>query len=161
ATHPDRFGGFAALPMQDPDAACVELQRAITQLHFKGAMANGFSQVGEPGRIIYYDDPIYRGFWATLADLGVPFYLHPPDPLPERTTIYDGHPWLRGAAWAFGVETATHALRLMAGGIFDAHPRLTVILGHLGEGLPYNIWRVDHRFAKRPRVMPPVKRKFS
>ncbi|HUK34736.1 MAG TPA: amidohydrolase family protein [Vicinamibacterales bacterium] len=161
AKHPDRFGGFAALPMQDPEAACVELRRAVTHLGFKGAMANGFSQVGDASRIIYYDDPIYAPFWSTVAALDVPFYLHPRDPLPERTTFYDGHPWLRGAAWAFGVETATHALRLMASGIFDAHPRLTVILGHLGEGLPYNIWRVDHRFGKRPRVMPPVKRKFS
>jgi predicted TIM-barrel fold metal-dependent hydrolase len=89
----------------------------------------------------------------------VPFYLHPRDPLPNRTTSYDGHPWLRGASWAFGVETATHALRLMASGIFDAHPTLTVILGHLGEMLPYSIWRFDHRVTRRPREIP-AKRTF-
>jgi 2,3-dihydroxybenzoate decarboxylase len=158
--HPNRYAGFAALPMQDPDAASAELARAVNDLGFKGAMVNGFSQVGDSDTIIYYDDPIYRPFWATVAQLGVPFYLHPRDPLPNRMPIYDGHPWLRGASWAFGVETATHALRLMASGIFDAHPKLTVILGHLGEMLPYNIWRFDHRVTKRPREIP-AKRRFG
>jgi predicted TIM-barrel fold metal-dependent hydrolase len=160
ARHPDRYAGFAALPMQDPDAASAELTRAVKELGFRGAMVNGFSQVGDADTIIYYDDPIYRPFWATVAQLGVPFYLHPRDPLPNRTTFYDGHPWLRGASWAFGVETATHALRLMASGIFDAYPTLTVILGHLGEMLPYNIWRFDHRVTKRPRGIP-AKRHFG
>jgi gamma-resorcylate decarboxylase len=154
ARHPDRYAGFAAVAMQDPDAACAELTRAVKRLGFKGVMVNGFSQIGDPATIVYYDDPRYRPFWATVAELGVPFYLHPRDPLPERTTFYDGHPWLRGASWAFGVETATHALRLMASGIFDAHPSLTAILGHLGEMLPYNIWRFDHRVTKRPREIP-------
>jgi 2,3-dihydroxybenzoate decarboxylase len=158
--HPNRYAGFAALPMQDPDAASAELARAVNDLGFKGAMVNGFSQVGDSDTIIYYDDPIYRPFWATVAQLAVPFYLHPRDPLPNRMPIYDGHPWLRGASWAFGVETATHALRLMASGIFDAHPKLTVILGHLGEMLPYNIWRFDHRVTKRPREIP-AKRRFG
>lgn len=157
ARHPTRYAGFAAVAMQDPDAACRELTRAITELRFKGVMLNGFSQIGDEKTIIYYDDPRYRPFWATLADLGVPFYLHPRDPLPERTTFYDGHPWLRGASWAFGVETATHALRLMASGMFDRHPKLVGILGHLGEMLPYCIWRFDHRVGKRPRDIPAAK----
>ena len=157
ARHPDRCAAFAAVAMQDPDAACKELTRAIKELKFKGVMLNGFSQIGDETTIIYYDDPRYRPFWATLADLGVPFYLHPRDPLPERTTFYDGHPWLRGASWAFGVETATHALRLMASGMFDHHPTLTGILGHLGEMLPYCIWRFDHRVTKRPRDIPAKK----
>jgi predicted TIM-barrel fold metal-dependent hydrolase len=154
ARHPDRYAGFAAVAMQDPDAACREVTRAVRELQFKGVMLNGFSQIGDAETIIYYDDPRYRPFWATVAELGVPFYLHPRDPLPERTTFYDGHPWLRGASWAFGVETATHALRLMASGIFDTHPALTAILGHLGEMLPYCIWRFDHRVTKRPRGIP-------
>ncbi len=154
ARHPDRYAGFAAVPMQDPDAAIAELTRAVTELGFKGVMVNGFSQVGDADTIVYYDDPRYRAFWATVEQLGVPFYLHPRDPLPERVTFYEGHPWLRGASWAFGVETATHALRLMASGIFDTHPKLTAILGHLGEMLPYCIWRFDHRVRKRPRGIP-------
>ena len=160
ARHPDRFAGFAALPMQDPEAASAELTRAVKELGFKGAVVNGFSQIGDPDTVVYYDDPMYRSFWATAEGLGVPFYLHPRDPLPGRMPIYDGHPWLRGASWAFGVETGTHALRLMASGVFDAHPKLTLILGHLGEGLPYHIWRFDHRVTKRPREIP-AKRSFA
>ncbi len=160
ARHPDRFAAFAAVPMQDPEAACAELTRAVRELGFKGAMVNGYSQVGDPDTVVYYDDPRYRPFWATIADLGVPFYLHPRDPLPGRVPMYDGHPWLRGASWAFGVETATHALRLMASGVFDTHPGLTVILGHLGEMLPYCIWRFDHRVTKRPRDIP-ARRTFT
>jgi 2,3-dihydroxybenzoate decarboxylase len=160
ARHPDRYAGFAAVPMQDPDAAIVEVARAVKDLGFKGVMLNGFSQVGDIDTIIYYDDPRYRSFWTAVEGLGVPFYLHPRDPLPDRVTFYDGHPWLRGASWAFGVETATHALRLMASGIFDMHPGLTGILGHLGEMLPYCIWRFDHRVTKRPRGIP-ARRRFT
>jgi 2,3-dihydroxybenzoate decarboxylase len=160
ARHPDRYAGFAAVAMQDPDAAIAELTRAVKDLGFKGVMLNGFSQVGDADTIVYYDDPRYRSFWAALETLGVPFYLHPRDPLPNRVTFCDGHPWLRGASWAFGVETATHALRLMASGIFDTHPKLTGILGHLGEMLPYCIWRFDHRVTRRPRGIP-ARRPFT
>ena len=160
ARHPDRYAAFAALPLQDPEAASEELSRAVKDLGFKGAMVNGYSQVGNPDTVIYYDDPIYKPFWATIAGLNVPFYLHPRDPLPSRVPNYDGHPWLWGASWAFGVETATHALRLMASGIFDTHPQLTAILGHLGEMLPYCIWRFDHRVTKRPRGIP-ARRTFT
>jgi predicted TIM-barrel fold metal-dependent hydrolase len=76
--------------------------------------------------------------------LDVPFYLHPRNPLPQDSRIYKDHGWLMGPIWAFGQETAVHALRLMGSGLFDKHPRLQIILGHLGEGLPYNMWRVDH-----------------
>jgi len=154
ARHPDRYAGFAAVPMQDPDAAIIEITRGVKDLGFKGVMLSGFSQVGDADTIVYYDDPRYRAFWGTVEELGVPFYLHPRDPLPNRVTFYDGHPWLRGASWAFGVETATHALRLMASGIFDTYPRLIAILGHLGEMLPYCVWRLDHRVTKRPRGIP-------
>lgn len=81
----------------------------------------------------------------------MPIYLHPRDPLPNRSSQYDGHPWLYGSAWAFSVETATHALRLMDSGLFDRHPSINIILGHLGELLPFNIWRTDHRLAVAPR----------
>lgn len=154
AVHPRRFAGFAALPMQDPDAAAAELTRCVRDLAFKGALVNGFSQVGTPERVVYYDAPAYLPFWATVEELGVPFYLHPRDPLLSREPIYEGHPWFMGPVWAFAVETALHALRLMGSGLFDRHPRLTIILGHLGEGLPYNIWRMDHRLAKSSRGIP-------
>ena len=151
---PDRLGGFAALPLQDPDAAAEELTRAVTELGLKGALVNGFSQVTTGENVVYYDHPAYAQFWRRVEELDVPFYLHPREPLPSREPIYDGHPWLLGPVWAFAAETAVHALRLMCSGLFDRHPRLTLILGHLGEGLPYNAWRIDHRLRKMPQGLP-------
>jgi 2,3-dihydroxybenzoate decarboxylase len=145
AKRPDRFQGFAALPMQDPEMATQELIRCIKDLGFKGALVNGFSQVDQPENLVYYDAPQYAEFWRVCEELDAPFYLHPRNPIPSWSQIYSGHPWLMGPTWAFGQETAVHALRLMASGLFDKHPKLKIILGHLGEGLPYSIWRVDHR----------------
>jgi gamma-resorcylate decarboxylase len=159
AKRPDRLAGFAALPMQDPDAAIDELVRGVTKLGFKGALVNGFSQVGDEETVVYYDDPRYLPFWKRVEELGVPFYLHPRDVLPSREPIYDGHPWLYGSAWAFGADTALHALRLMGSGLFDRHPRLKIILGHLGEGIPFSVWRCDHRIERLPRGIP-AKRKM-
>ena len=141
---PDRFQGLAALPMQDPDLAIRELDRCIRDLGFKGVLVNGFSQVGDAETVAYYDLPQYRPFWSVLEQLDVPFYLHPRNPLRADSRIYDGHPWLMGPAWAFGQETAVHALRLMGSGLFDAHPTLSIVLGHMGEGLPFGMWRIDN-----------------
>jgi 2,3-dihydroxybenzoate decarboxylase len=145
AKKPDRFQALAALPLQDPDMAIDELQRCVKQLGFKGALVNGFSQIGTAHSAVYYDLPQYRSFWAVVESLDVPFYLHPRNPLPEHSQIYEGHSWLLGPTWAFGQETAVHALRLMGSGLFDVHPRLKIILGHMGEGLPYSMWRIDNR----------------
>jgi gamma-resorcylate decarboxylase len=154
---PGRFAGLAALPMQDPEAAAAELTRCVKQLRFKGALVNGFSQVKTMDHAVYYDLPQYWPFWETLEQLDVPFYLHPRNPLHTQQQIYEGHPWLLGPTWAFAVETATHALRLMSSGLFDKYPRLQIILGHLGEGLPSSIWRADHRIRKFPRGIPAAK----
>ena len=145
AKRPDRFQAFAALPMQDPDLAIAELDRAVNVLGFKGALVNGFSQVGDGQTAVYYDLDRYWPFWAKVEQLDVPFYLHPRNPLATDAKIYAGHEWLLGPTWAFGQETAVHALRLMGSGLFDQYPRLRIILGHMGEGLPYSMWRIDHR----------------
>ena len=147
AKRPDRFQALAALAMQDPEGATRELARCVKELGFRGALVNGFSQIGERDSMVYLDDQRYAGFWAECERLDVPFYLHPRNPLPSASQIYEGHPWLLGPTWAFGQETAVHALRLMASGLFDRHPRLQIILGHLGEGLPFSIWRCDNRNA--------------
>ena len=152
--HPTRFGGFAALPMQDPDAAARELERCVQHLGFHGFLVNGFSQVGYGDGVVYYDAPQFSSFWETVAKLGKPFYMHPRDPLPSREPIYDGAPWLTGPTWAFAAETSVHALRLMASGLFDTHPGLQMILGHFGEGIPFNVWRIDHILRKGRRGMP-------
>jgi len=142
---PDRFQSFAALPMQDPQAAAAELTRCVKELGFVGALVNGFSQVGAPDNVVYYDLPQYRPFWRTVESLGVPFYLHPRNPLPSWTKFYEGHNWMLGPNWAFAAETAVHALRLIGSGLFDECPNLQVVLGHLGEGIPVQLWRIDGR----------------
>jgi 2,3-dihydroxybenzoate decarboxylase len=165
----DRFAGLAALPMQDPEAAANELERCVRDLGFKGALVNGFSQVGAPEKIVYYDLPSYRPFWAVVERLDVPFYLHPRNPLPNSTPAYEGHQWLLGPTWAFHAETAVHALRLIGSGLFDAHPRLAIVLGHLGEGLPFYLWRIDnrnmwmkapHKYAARKRIADYIRANF-
>jgi len=145
AKRPSRFQAFAALPMQDPELAIAEIERCVTTLGFRGALVNGFSQIGDGKDPVYYDLPQYRPFWASVERLGIPFYLHPRNPLSQDSRIYDGHPWLLGPTWAFGQETAVHALRLIGSGLFDEHPKLEIIVGHMGEGLPYSMWRIDHR----------------
>jgi predicted TIM-barrel fold metal-dependent hydrolase len=157
AKHTGRLHGFAALPMQDPDAAAVELRRAVVQLGLLGVLVNGFSEVEREAGVVYYDELDYLPFWAEVERLGVPFYLHPRDPLLTREPILRQHPWLQGSAWAFGMETATHALRLMTSGVFDRCPNLQLILGHLGEGLPFHAWRIDHRMSRSPRGVPAMR----
>src|SRR5947209_5292424 len=142
---PDRFVGFAALPMQDAEEAARELTRCVKELGFVGALVNGFSQTGKADSALYYDLPQYRPFWRTVAELDVPFYLHPRNPLPGAIAAYAGHNWLLGPNWAFHAETAVHALRLIGSGLFDEFPKLQIILGHLGEGIPAYLWRIDNR----------------
>lgn len=159
ALRPNRFQGFAALPMQDPDAATQELERCMKDYGFRGALVNGFSQIDTPENVVYYDAPQYEDFWAKAEQLDAPFYLHPRNPIQSWAQIYNGHPWLMGPTWAFAQETAVHALRLMASGLFDRHPGLKIVLGHLGEGLPFNMWRVDNRngWVKAPKSYPAKK----
>lgn len=159
AQNPKRLKGFAALPLQDPQAAAQELTRCVKDLSFCGALVNGFSQIGDAESSVFYDLPQYRSFWATVQALDVPFYLHPRFPLATRQQAYEGHPWLAGSPWGFAVETSIHALRLMGSGLFDEYPKLKIILGHLGEGLPFGIWRVDHRISRgtlRPQAKLPI-----
>jgi 2,3-dihydroxybenzoate decarboxylase len=150
-THPDRYAALAALPMHDPIKAADELRRCVEKLGFKGAMVNGFQQVGDADNVRYYDLPEYRDFWAAVAELDVPFYLHPRMQIPSRAENYEGHPWLMSAPWGFAVETSIHALRLCGSPIFDDNPNLRICLGHLGENIPFGLWRIDARmrFSRR------------
>ncbi|MCM3355926.1 amidohydrolase family protein [Bacillus halotolerans] len=151
--HPDRFKAFAAVPLQDPEEAAKELERAVNELGFVGALVNGYSNIGDENTAQYLDEPQVRPFWEKAAQLQVPVYLHPRIPLPNQQRIYEGYEGLLGSAWGFGVETATHAIRLILSGLFDEYPDLTVILGHLGEGLPFTLPRVEHRLRhQRPET---------
>ena len=150
ARRPDRFAGFAALPMQDPDAAAAELGRCIGELGFKGAMVNGFTRKDAPGSAVYYDTAEYRPFWAVVEALGMPFYMHPRMQIPPRAGDYGGQAWIMGAAWGFARETSIHALRLIGSGLFDEYPGLQIVLGHLGERIPFDMWRLDARVEAMP-----------
>ncbi len=136
--HPERFAGLAALPTADPAAAARELERAVTRLGFKGAMINGHT------RGSFLDDRRYWGIFDAAHALGVPIYLHPSKPHPAVMQAYfDGYEELALAAWGFGIDTGAHFLRMVFAGVFDAFPNLTVILGHLGEGLPFMLHRIQ------------------
>lgn len=151
ARHPGHYDAFAALPMHDPESAAEELTRCVRELGFKGCMVNGFQQVGDADNVKYYDIPEYRSFWATVSELDVPFYLHPRMQIPSQAQNYDGHPWLMSAPWGFAVETSIHSLRLCGSGIFDDYPNLHICIGHLGENIPFGLWRIDARmrFSRR------------
>lgn len=151
AKHPGRYAALAALPMHNADLASKELTRCVRELGFKGCMVNGFQQVGDEKNVKYYDLPEYRSFWATVSELDVPFYLHPRMQIPSRAPIYDGHPWLMSSPWGFAVETSIHSLRLCGSGLFDDYPKLRICIGHLGENIPFGLWRIDARmqFSRR------------
>ena len=135
---PRRFRGFAALNLQDIDTACAELKRCVSELGFVGALVNGSTQ-GE-----YLDNPRVDQLWSTLEQLDVPLYLHPGLPTNQPASMVKE---LDGATWGWSFDTATHALRLIVKGVFETHPNAKVILGHMGENLPFYLWRLDSRYA--------------
>ncbi|WP_406698427.1 amidohydrolase family protein [Singulisphaera sp. Ch08] len=145
--HPTRLAGFATIPTPDPEAAARELERAIRDLGFKGAAINGHVR----GR--YLDDSAFAPILERAESLGVPIYLHPtPPPRAVFETYYAGFaPEVSArfstAGWGWHIETATHVLRMVLGGVFDRHPKLQVIIGHMGEGLPFMMQRLDRRMT--------------
>jgi 2,3-dihydroxybenzoate decarboxylase len=138
--HPDRFAGFAALPTQDPKAAADELERTVTQMGFKGAMIQGHTNWE------YLDAQKYWVIWERAASLEVPIYLHINDPSADSKKMYEEYPQLAGSMFGWGVEAAMHALRIISSGVFDTYPKATLILGHLGESLPYLLGRLDEGY---------------
>jgi predicted TIM-barrel fold metal-dependent hydrolase len=147
AVHPDRFAAFAALPTPDPKAAADELERTVTQLGFKGAMVHGLTNG------VFFDDQRFWPIFERAQALDVPLYVHPAVPHSAVVEAYyqdylAEFPTLRTAAWGFTVETATQGIRLVLSGVFDAYPNVKIILGHMGEGLPFLLWRIDHALSR-------------
>ena len=149
---PKRYAGFAHLAMQDAAAAADELERCMRELKFCGAMINGHTN----GK--YLDDRAFDPFWERAQALDALIYLHPADPV-TLAPVLDGHNGLRRATWEWTFETGSHALRIVFGGVFDRFPRARLALGHLGETIPFLLWRFDSRtgpdfyavkLAKRP-----------
>ena len=145
--YPDRFAGFASLPMQSPDAAATELTRAVKELGFVGAMVNGTTD----GRFL--DHPSYDGILATAAQLDVPIYIHPHiPPAAVRQAYFSDLPEgagrvLETAGWGWHSEVAVHVLRMVVAGTLDKHPKLKLIIGHMGEMLPMMLDRASQVFS--------------
>ena len=152
AANPKRFAAFAALPTADPNAAADELERTVTELGFKGAMLHGMTN-GE-----FLDLKKYWPIYERAEKLDVPIYFHPSLPHPKVTEVYyqdyaKDFPLVVRPGWGYTVETATQAIRLVLSGVFDAYPKLKIVLGHLGETLPFLVWRIDAAL-KRPGQKP-------
>ena len=145
-----RLRAFAALPMRNPDEAITELTYAVKELGMVGALLNGYDDAGG-NEEIYYDAPEYLDFWKTAAALDVPIYIHPRVVPPNRVTTYKPYPELGSAAWGFHVETGEHIMRIIMSGLFDKVPDAKIIIGHMGEFLPFWCWRIDHRFKLEER----------
>jgi 2,3-dihydroxybenzoate decarboxylase len=144
--HPDRFAAFAALPTADPRAAVVEFERAVSRLGCKGAMIGGHTR-GE-----FMDDRKYWPIFEYAESVDLPIYLHPSAPHPGAMQAYfTGFEDIATAPWGFAIDTGTHFLRLVFAGVFDAFPRLKLILGHYGEGLPFWITRTNAHTAFNAR----------
>jgi 2,3-dihydroxybenzoate decarboxylase len=136
--HPARFAGFAALPTASPEAAAEELERCVKKLGFVGAMIHGHQQGS------FLDEKKYWTIFERAEALDVPIYLHPTLPHPDAVKAYfQGYEELARAGWGFAVDTSCHFLRILFAGVFDAYPKLKIILGHLGEGLPFAMHRLD------------------
>jgi predicted TIM-barrel fold metal-dependent hydrolase len=159
ARHPDRFAGFAHLPMREPEAAAKEMARAVRELGFHGALINGTTEDH------FLDDPRFEPILAAAEALDVPIYLHPHlAPEAVRKAYYGNLPSnsaavLEAAGWGWHSETGIHVLRLVLSGTLDRHPRLKLIIGHMGEGLPMMLARCDQVFeAYIPHLARPVSR---
>jgi len=136
--YPTRFAAFAAVPTPDPAIAVDELTRAVEVLGMKGGLINGHTHGA------YLDDERFDPLLARFAKLDVPLYIHPANiPKPVNDTYFGTYPELALAPWGWTIDTATHVLRLMASGAFDRHPTLKVIIGHMGELIPFHLKRID------------------
>jgi len=157
--HPKRFAGFATIASHEPESAARELERAVKQLGLKGVKINSHVQ-GQ-----YIDAPKFRPIFEMAQKLDVPVYLHPRGPSPDIVKPYLTYPILLSNVFGFGAETSLHVLRLICSGLFDEYTKLKIILGHLGEGLPFFLWRLkDHRWDKvnMPNPLSPhTKREIS
>jgi 5-carboxyvanillate decarboxylase len=153
--HPDRFAGLATLAPVDPAAAADELERVVKKLGLKGALMLPHVR-GE-----FIDEKKYWPIFRRAAELGVPIYLHPTYPSPDRLKQYDPYPEIGAALWGYGAEAGLAAVRLICSGVFDEYPGLTIILGHLGEALPFWMWRLDNRLQHPTHTTSPLKNKLK
>lgn len=144
ARHPTRFAGLACFAPQSPQAAVREMERAIAELKLNGFIVNSHTDD------LYLDDPRFAPILEAAESLDRPIYLHPRAPSNGMAGPFRDY-GLGGSIWGFGMEAGTHAVRLMLSGVFDRFPKLRIVLGHMGEGLPFWMWRLDHMYLRRAR----------
>ena len=151
--HPDRYSGLAAIAPQHPQEAACELERGVRRLGLKGGVVNSHTR-GE-----YLDDEKFWDIFAAAEALDVPIYIHPTTPPPSMIGPFLDR-GLDGAIYGFAVETGLHVLRIVLAGVFDRFPKLRLVIGHLGEGLPYWLFRIDfmHRAMVAANRYPTVKK---
>lgn len=135
--YPGRFSAFAAVALHEPEEAARELERAVTQLGFKGTLIGG--------KRTFLDDPEYGVFLETAEKLDVPIYVHPST---FKLEPYLKYPILSRSMWGFAAEAGLHAMRMILSGVFEKYPRLQIILGHMGENIPFQLWRIDNRWME-------------
>jgi 2,3-dihydroxybenzoate decarboxylase len=148
---PGELGAFGAVSMHNPEQAVVEMTRCIKELGFHGIMVNNWQQAIKPNgerTLLLYDGPEYDVFWSALEELDVPLYIHPSAPEAQvLDLLYHNRTFLIGPPSSFAVDVSHHALSLIINGVFDRHPKAQVILGHMGERLPYDLDRT-HRWLE-------------
>jgi predicted TIM-barrel fold metal-dependent hydrolase len=145
--YPARFFGFAALPTQDPAAAADELERTVKEFSFRGALINGHTQ----GH--YLDEKPFWVIFERAQALDVPVYIHPsPLPQPIMDVYFKDYPELAGPAWGWAIDTGTHLLRVIASGLLDAYPKVKVIVGHMGEFIPFHFKRIQRGIRIAPNA---------
>lgn len=156
ARHPARFAGLAAVAPQAPEQAAREVRRAIRELGLNGVIINSHTN-GE-----YLDDPKFWPIFEAAVECGAPIYLHPTIPSDQMIQPYTRY-GMMGALWGFGADASLHAVRMILGGVFDAFPTLQIVLGHLGEGLPFWLDRLDNRYQniRRRGLVPPGERPLA
>jgi len=138
--YPERFAAFSVISLRDPDAGARELERTVKEFNFKGTL------IGQEVPGDYLDMPKYSGFLETVQKLEVPIYVHPSRPAPDMIGPYLTYPILSRSMWGFAAEAGLHAMRLICSGTFDKYPDLKIIIGHLGESIPFQLWRLDNRW---------------
>ncbi|KAF4551145.1 Amidohydrolase-like protein 4 [Elsinoe fawcettii] len=149
--NPSRFAAFAALSMHDPQTAADELERCMnSKKGFVGAMLNDFQSTGADGNgMLFYDSPHYDPFWSTAARLGAAVYIHPRASTPLiHEQMWAGRPWLDFSALGYANRVNMHVLGIITSGVLDRFPELKLMMGHMGEHIPYDLYRIDHKLNR-------------
>lgn len=149
--NPKRFAGLVSLSMHDPSQASQELRRCWTELQgFVGVILNDFQSAGSDGNtMLYYDDPAYDTFWKTAEELNAPVYIHPRSATPEITEkMWKGREHLAFSALGYANRVNMHLLGIITAGVLDRFPRLKLVVGHMGEHIPYDLYRIDHKLNR-------------